>query len=1205
MVVLTFVLVVFSVVFTLNYPATVDAQVTPAIPVCGTPEATGQTGDDCFEGFVTDFNAIKEKPNVDGMLLFSPFGDNPDPNFAKHLIPGAMVTQLCGGGSCAGTKVGINPGTMYGQAGKQHPATYGFDWFLQIAERGNAASVIGTINALPANTKAVIRIGIQGNGTGFSSDPQVYLVFLREVYTGLSAEKKASTYVIAGPNEPDIEWDWFAPSCNQGLNDAFYACIGPKLASFMNAVIDGNPGFKLLSPTFNMTSYSLNGIFSSMSASGANWGGLTAISGNLYPAQVPMTQHWQTNGIDALLATAGKPLVITETGPYNCTIVGGPPKCINPDQYYIQPINGVTTITPTKLTAENPTGEQLDVIRDELIMQGYEARCAAPDFKIKLTESGRDAMEKLFKQPTINGVILGGDGQGYDGNNRIDTTLTIYSRLDVDYRDILVPLYRDLDRTDPQLKRSIEDFFGHKELNDSVYPSAELKTAAINSLLSNTQRCTVAYQNLLAQDTMCKKLADPNLCAFYATTIPNTAYTIRSLFEAYETARGERPALDFCQELMGVKDGPNVQLRHGMANAPLTIDKAYRLAFMVTSIRLRLPNPSKFLNLFTHPLGGWMGPPKPKHAVAVVAFKVPDLLTNKGFNDGYTIDTAYDDVGTLTKNSLITRPAQASIAAEARARRVRLLTKGRELANSVLADDQLEILCIGGAGVNGVGSPQCKDPLSKALVDIINAQALLAKDQASGSSGEGFDDLLDDYAEDRELKCDNKFETALTINDPGVINAPEDPSHVFAQNWGAALLANLFGDCTHDGEGNGSPSFASTQDPSTGACTGENWFLKSKFFVVQGMLAGNSDSDALAVKHFLVYPVGYELRTVESVLAGSYFTKQQLEDILELQENSPAATEKITDQFRMEGDKISFNGGEDSYSYRDVVDCPTETKTAYDPITGASYEYEEQVCPTRSFGVRLIADAAKSANILGGTLGFWMRKIQLKLNATTQKSFAYLKTCASLEEYLLDRCGGDGAAAVLPPGMSANQPADSGWIGNQCVSSTTLDEIKYNEATQLPFTGKATFYDTKVFNKVLNNRKSGGIFGNDFVGNTTVKDCELDGETFAEAQAIAEKKGQKYVGCVALLRKGDLFFNVAWNNGKPDPNAVREVWLKNSNGVTHGPFAVVDVAQTIHAPCLYDQGWAVDIDNHSFKRLFGHLNGPDQATVCDNAECSD
>lgn len=90
--------------------------------------------------------------------------------------------------------------------------------------------------------------------------------------------------------------------------------------------------------------------------------------------------------------------------------------------------------------------------------------------------------------------------------------------------------------------------------------------------------------------------------------------------------------------------------------------------------------------------------------------------------------------------------------------------------------------------------------------------------------GLGFGDLLDGLSGDdgRNFKCSDDFETAKNVNDPGASNSSDDPSHVFTENWGAALLSNLFGDCTHGGEGLGDPGFASTQTPETGACADED-----------------------------------------------------------------------------------------------------------------------------------------------------------------------------------------------------------------------------------------------------------------------------------------------------------------------------------------------------------------------------------------------
>lgn len=129
---------------------------------------------------------------------------------------------------------------------------------------------------------------------------------------------------------------------------------------------------------------------------------------------------------------------------------------------------------------------------------------------------------------------------------------------------------------------------------------------------------------------------------------------------------------------------------------------------------------------------------------------------------------------------------------------------------------------------------------------------------------------------------------------------------------------------------------------------------------------------------------------------------------------------------QLDKSKIGFDGAEDSYGFTDLNDCKLITNG--EGVT-------ELKCPDLSFGMRLVASAPKAANILGAKLGSWMRKIQLTLNGTTQESFAYLQKCATLEEFLLDRCGG--TASTLRP---AGETAGSSNQGNSCSSTTTLAE---------------------------------------------------------------------------------------------------------------------------------------------------------------------
>ncbi len=1078
------------------------------------PPITAPVGpDQCTGGFLEDFQAIRAKPNVSGMLLFSPFGDNPDPNFQKHLIPAGFIPQICGAATCAGSKVGINPGTIYGGPGKERPAQHGFDWFLQIAEADKPGNVAETINALPANTQAIIRIGIADNGLGFGTDPGQYTAFLATVWGQLSAEKKATTWAIAGPNEPDIEWKWFAPECapghGSGPNDpastAFYACVGPKLSSYMNAVIDGNPGFKLLSPAFNMTSYTLQGIFGAMNTSGARWSDLAAISGNLYPAGAPMTQHWQTNGIDQLLATAGKPLVITETGVggLQCDIADE----IQRDNYYITPIKGVG----------GSGNDALNTIRDDLISQGYRAACLGGGFRVSATVSGLEAMNILFDQPLPhnNSAILGGLNMPRD---RAYLSPFVYSVLTADYRDTLYPLYRDPDSPGVELKQSLETYFSHKVLSSGdYYGNIEINSAAINSLVTNPQRCGLSYLNLLSRDAMCKKLADPNSCSLYGTTIPGSSYTARTLlgvFESYyQDAREERDnpdlsIIDACQMLMSDSDTSVQSLKMGMRNAPLEMEEAYRLGFAVTTIRLRVPNPSTYTNLFTHPLGGWLGPPKPRHDVLVTAFKIPDILTNKGAIDdglkavrteegvpnylttlrqGTSGNTSYLDPAILTRNSLIPNEAAFVYERQQRCQREVFQAAARRISMLVQDDGWAEIECLGASsGVFGVGGPVCKDPLSKALVDMINTQALLepitagtgdfcalnpetiANQVVAATGGDaslgdltpppGSDGLTPEQIEhlrqlanesvddEGDFTCFSQSETSEFINDPGSLQPVGSAGHLFTDEWGAAFLENLFAkdDCTHGGDGGGDPSYASTQ-PGGSCGTGlDDWHLKSKFYVTPTENAPGGGTP-LAVKQFIVYPIGYDLRTVEGVLAGSFFSTEQLATLLR--------KALSYDHVRMDGDDVDFNGGSDSFSFTEERRPPQETtcrevekeRTLPDGSKETYYDYE---CPTYTMAFRLEQLSGNKPNaILGGRLGYWMRTIQRSLVTTNMKTWEYLATCTSTQEFLLDICGKTPAVEdgwdplpqpPDPPALPIPPAGDNIWVYGVTIPDTSF-----------------------------------------------------------------------------------------------------------------------------------------------------------------------
>ncbi len=78
-------------------------------------------------------------------------------------------------------------------------------------------------------------------------------------------------------------------------DDLNYQCIGKAIADYMNAVIAGAGNIsnvKLLSPAFNMTSYTFDDIVNAMGASGAKFDKLSGIAGNVYNTDNRRITSW-------------------------------------------------------------------------------------------------------------------------------------------------------------------------------------------------------------------------------------------------------------------------------------------------------------------------------------------------------------------------------------------------------------------------------------------------------------------------------------------------------------------------------------------------------------------------------------------------------------------------------------------------------------------------------------------------------------------------------------------------------------------------------------------------------------------------------------------------------------------------------------------------------------------------------------------------
>lgn len=971
---------------------------------------------DSFAALKADLTFIHSQTAA--LLLFVPFPTNPDPAFAKHRLSEGQVAELCAAmGNCG--HLGINHGTMFKTGAYDKIKQFNMKWSLEIARASDPGSVANAINENPDVT-TIVRIGIAGNSIGFKSvaegGPSDYISFLTNVANSVGGK---TFYAIAGPNEPDIE-KWIktecgsAPGTDTPESQTFYNCIGEPLAKYMNAVCAANlpSNVKLLTPAFNMTSYTFYGIVDAMDKAGANWSCVDGAAGNLYPAGKSMQAYWNdefTGKAINFLKGKGLQIYITETGPTDASIADDSAAALEKklEDYYIQPILGI-----------NPRNK--DVIRDDLIRQGYEARCATPGFDIVLEQSGQDWMQRYLKCRDDGKCNDGdiGDGAIFGGETIDQFTATmnentsigkrVLSILSIDYRDSLIPVWRDFNQT-PQLKRSLEDYYGYQEPPSDTYNIAELKSAAINSLLTNNQRCVQSALSLLQRDEMCKKLRDPSTCALYETKVPETSLTVKQLLDAYTAYAGT--STDHQANCTNIISGPKTDLQSGMQALPLHIENAYRLAFLVTTIRTRVPTQGTMMNIFQHPHRGELGEgPDPAHVILVTAFKVPDISTNKGtiVGDLPSGDTEFKDPTRLTRDVLIPTKIREDFNKSGNEERKRLLAMGRQIANEAQDDSTMEIQC----QLSGIGGQQCLDPLSDALVDIINAQSLIEAENEKlvEQNPDAFNAVETEQL--FKLECDDTpSEEPQFIFDPGNLMPLDNEGRVFQDNYGAALLANLFTDESHlrPETFEYDPSYSDTESNKESAPGGFHWGLKSVFHVVRGNEGsfGNADPKR-SVKHFLVYPEGYDLKTVEAVMSGTFFSTNQLTELRKKAEEY--------ETFLIKNDQVVFDGGEISHSFTDYTErddgryCDTEYYNSEGELK------RTDPCPTGSFSFAMnINKEPRHAGILGGRLGYWTHTIQQTLQRAQALTHKYLEKCENTEDFLLDQCGGAATTQVATP----------------------------------------------------------------------------------------------------------------------------------------------------------------------------------------------
>ncbi|MDA1079874.1 MAG: glycosyl hydrolase [bacterium] len=557
-------------------------------------------------------------------------------------------------------------------------------------------------------------------------------------------------------------------------------------------------------------------------------------------------------------------------------------------------------------------------IRNDLVEQGYQAYCAIPEQGITGSVGPQDLV-KYF-------VAQGGSKE-----------LELSPILTLDYSLASTPLFRDSERKF-HIKSDLEEYWSYQESASNTYSQAELSSAPIESLLTKSQRCGEGIKNILALDEMCSKLRDPNSCALYTFPIAQTSHTIRSLLTEYRSVGGNRDnSATICKELEKSSETKKQQLFADFQQVPLTTERGFRLAFLVLSLKEIKKDPNRLFSFFAHNTN-------PRDEVLVVAFKIPDVITNKPTANTITGSNSkaypfFSDGAMLARDSLLTTDQQQ----KAGEREIELKTNLSENVAKVSAQNpDNAIYCLDGEPPFGTGSIACKDQLVKALTDIINAQELIDSDQ---------------------LKCvgEDEIDDSYSIDEPAAIGG-QAPAAVFSDELGARIISQLFLSL-----GGTSPDKAVQTFLST-------FTINEK--TVENGLTGNT-----SLKSYLVYPVGYELAEVENVLANSFLTKVQIAE-LESDKNN-------NERFELFGGTTKLTDNTAGFSIFYPPGC--------NPVSDNSGCY-------RDINAVIEMGILKPIQFLGARLGYYLRAVQRTLAKEASSVQTYLAACKTTEEFLLDRC---------------------------------------------------------------------------------------------------------------------------------------------------------------------------------------------------------
>ncbi len=631
------------------------------------------------------------------------------------------------------------------------------------------------------------------------------------------------------------------------------------------------------------------------------------------------------------------------------------------DKFYVSTIKSVLQGDDNRDAEAEGAYEE---IRAELALTGYETYCLQENVKIEPQYNSKEIIDR-FLELYPEGVNLRSFSSEILGMNSAN-----------------FPIWRDLGGKQ-FLMNSLEEYFGFKDLYVDDAAKAEVNSAAINSLLSQRQSCVQGWKTLGAQVRDCNKLEDSSTCELIKRKIPGSAYEVHDImgllndftgggWAGGDEKKGEALAVKWCDTIFNEPEDPSKStlteeqkailkpIRDTIINVPTYIDKAYRFGFIIAVVETRQPGNQpigEFLteneeeakviwNFFTQKTQV-----VPWDEVLVVAFKLPDIGTNKG---GGALEK-WNDPLDLTR--IVLSNKEELVVHDEAAKKKRGVTLEAAIAASNQSPDS-RAYCYNGSFPTGGGTKSCLVPLPRALTDFVNSTV---------------------------VKCDPKVEPVNEISDLAGLRDPFDTGKIFTKENGGQILINLFLDSTYNVNG---------LSPDSAAIVPDHPAIKSIWTVTPDTWPPKG-SDSF-VHFYLVYPVGYELSTIEQEISGAFFNKEQIA--------SMSADSSIVEKLQVTGQTQVLDAGKAGWNYTDwPATLAWECGDKIDKLTGLVIG--PKPC-TKNPSLTAKQDLAK-IDVLGGRLSWWMRKVQVALSAKASFAHNYYESCKTMEEFLLGKCAGN------------------------------------------------------------------------------------------------------------------------------------------------------------------------------------------------------